>query len=59
MTSKQKASLDGRVENLDLLTESLSLLMQLSPLLLHLADVVGGLLQGGGLADLIQQSQIP
>lgn len=49
-------SLDGRVQELDLLSESLSLLMQLSSLLLHFADVLSGLLQCGGFTDLCQQS---
>ena len=45
-------SLDGRVEELDLLPESLGLFLQRGSLLLHLADVLCGLVQGGGLADL-------
>lgn len=48
-------SLDGRVQVLDLLSESLSLLMQLSSLLLHLTDVFSRLLQRGGFTDLRQQ----
>lgn len=49
---RAEVSLDGRVEELDLLSELLSLLVQLSSLLLDLADVLGGLLQRGGFADL-------
>ena len=45
-------SLDGRVEQLYLLPEPLGLLMELGSLLLHLTDVLGCLVQGGGLADL-------
>lgn len=52
-----EGSLDGRVEELDLPSESLRLLMQLSSLLLHLADVLGRLLQRGGLTDLSQQTR--
>lgn len=36
----EEVLLDGRVEELDLLSESLRLLMQLSSLLLHLTDVL-------------------
>ena len=46
------SSLDGRVEELNLLPESLGLVVQQGALLLHLADVRCGLVQGGGLADL-------
>lgn len=51
-----EVSLDGRVQELDFLSESLRLLVQLSSLLLHLADVLGRLLQRGGLTDLCQQT---
>lgn len=55
--TKVEVSLDGRVEELDLLPESLRLLMQLSSLLLHLADVLSRLLQRGGFTDLSQQTR--
>lgn len=44
--------LDGAIELLDLLPQPLCLVLQGRPLLLQLADVLGCLLQGGGLADL-------
>lgn len=56
--TKVEVSLDGRVELLDLLSESLRLLLQLSSLLLHLADVLSRLLQRGGFTDLFQQTGV-
>lgn len=53
--TKDEVSLNGRVQELNLLSESLRLLMQLSSLLLHLADVLSRLLQRGGFTDLSQQ----
>lgn len=44
--------LDGAIELLNLLPQTLCLILQSCPLLLQLADVLGCLLQGGGLADL-------
>lgn len=44
--------LDGAIELLDLLPQMLCLVLQSRPLLLQLADVLGCLLQDGGLADL-------